>query len=94
MPLNMDSQVDLMLFHDTGIYVIETKNYSGPLSGKIDDDLWAPYLPYPKKRKNSKLGEHEYVVNSNLYNKWKAENYKSNPIKQNNVHIHTLSKNL
>ena len=34
------TQIDFILLHETGIYVIEAKNYSGTVSGTKDDLLW------------------------------------------------------
>lgn len=40
------SQIDHVLFHKSGIYVIETKNYSGRIYGKYDQKEWTQVLMY------------------------------------------------
>lgn len=88
--INKDSQIDLILFHSSGIYVIEMKNYSGPLVAGKDDEYWVPYLFNAKSRKN-KIAEDHYVRNWAFYNKkyktWKVYN----PILQNKKHIKVLN---
>jgi hypothetical protein len=89
--INKDSQIDLILFHINGIFVIEMKNYSGPLIGSLDDDRWIPYLAKRKKGKHGTF-EDSYEKNWGLYDQvagvWKP----LNPVKQNAVHIETLQK--
>lgn len=34
------TQIDLVLLHSTGIFVIECKNYNATVSGEIEDDNW------------------------------------------------------
>lgn len=89
--INKDSQIDLILFHSNGVYVIEMKNYSGPLIGSVEDDRWVPYL---EKRRKGKKGNFEDFFEKNwaLFDHaagiWKP----LNPIKQNQKHIETLQK--
>ncbi|MDZ4195966.1 MAG: nuclease-related domain-containing protein [Candidatus Izemoplasmatales bacterium] len=87
--INKDSQIDLILFHINGIFVIEMKNYSGPLIGSIDEERWVPYLP--KKRKGRK-GSFEDIYEKNwaLYDRSSGVWKPLNPVKQNAKHIDTL----
>ena len=41
---NKSSQIDHILFHTSGIYVIETKNFSGRIYGKESDKAWTQVL--------------------------------------------------
>ena len=41
---NQSSQIDHILFHTSGIYVVETKNYSGRIYGKYDQREWTQVL--------------------------------------------------
>lgn len=41
---NKSSQIDHILFHTSGIYVIETKNFSGRIYGKESDKTWTQVL--------------------------------------------------
>ena len=88
--INKDAQIDLILFHSSGIYVIEMKNFSGPLVGGKDDEYWVPYIFAPKSRKDKNSKDH-YDRNWALYNnkvkKWKTYN----PIRQNEKHIKVLN---
>jgi hypothetical protein len=76
--INKDSQIDLIIFHTSGIYVVEMKNYSGPLIGNKFDEYWVPYYQEKKKNKAKKSG---YFQSS-----FKV----MNPINQNEIHIRTL----
>lgn len=44
------SQLDHILIDRSGIYVIETKNYSGRVYGKHDDKYWTQVLAYGNKK--------------------------------------------
>ena len=43
---NKSSQIDHVFFHTSGIYVIETKNYSGRIYGKEDQKEWTQVLAF------------------------------------------------
>jgi hypothetical protein len=43
------TEIDLVFIHETGIYVIESKNYSGWIFGKESERNWCQILPNKKK---------------------------------------------
>lgn len=45
------TEVDLIMFHETGIYVIESKNYSGWIFGSENDKMWTQVLSAKRKNK-------------------------------------------
>ena len=47
---NKSSQIDHVLFHTSGIYVIETKNYSGRIYGKENQKEWTQVLAYGNRK--------------------------------------------
>ena len=47
---NKSSQIDHILFHTSGIYVIETKNYSGRIYGKENQKEWTQVLAYGNRK--------------------------------------------
>ena len=49
--LDIVSEIDLVLLHETGIYVFESKNYSGWIFGKKSDEFWTECFPNGKKIK-------------------------------------------
>lgn len=73
------SEVDVMLIHSTGIYVIESKNYQGGIEGKIEDRDW-----YQSICKYVRKGKKEIRIRN--------KNPFYNPILQNKVHIDNLNK--
>ncbi len=38
------TEVDLMMLHETGLYVFEIKHYKGTIYGKSDDAIWTQYF--------------------------------------------------
>ncbi|MCI8554207.1 MAG: NERD domain-containing protein [Clostridiales bacterium] len=38
------TEVDLLLIHETGIYVFEIKHYQGTIYGKDTDNTWTQYF--------------------------------------------------
>lgn len=87
--LNIVSQIDLVLLHPTGFYVIEVKDYAGPLIGRVDEAIWTPKLLVKTKAKHGKRAETSYETNWGLLKKFQQTGH-SNPIQQNEVHIRTL----
>lgn len=87
--INIDSQIDLVVLHPSGLYVVEIKDYSGPLMGRVDEPIWIPYIVSKKPNKNSKKREDGFAINYALLNSFKRAGH-SNPIKQNEIHIQTL----
>lgn len=45
------TEIDLLFIHETGIYVIESKNYSGWIFGKEGDRYWTQVLPNGQKKR-------------------------------------------
>lgn len=40
------SEIDIVMIHSSGIYVIESKNYKGWIFGRETDQTWTQVLPY------------------------------------------------
>lgn len=53
------SEVDLVVIHDTGVYVFECKNYSGRVYGYVNAQNWCVYYPN---------GENHHLLNPILQN--------------------------
>jgi len=48
---NQTTEIDVLMIHETGIYVIESKNYSGWIFGSENQQQWTQMLnSYTKKR--------------------------------------------
>ena len=82
---NQTTEVDLILIHETGIYVFESKNYSGYIKGKARNPKWV------------QISEHSASQSS--ADTWKASKGRKcrrrtfyNPIMQNEGHIRALRK--
>lgn len=73
------SEVDVMLIHSTGIYVIESKNYRGGIEGEVEEKDW-----YQSICKYERIGKSERKISK------KRPFY--NPIRQNQTHIESLKK--
>lgn len=48
---NIETEIDLVMLHETGIYVIESKNYSGWIFGNDKHQYWTQCLKGGKKYK-------------------------------------------
>ena len=70
-------QVDILFISPKGIFVIESKNYSGKISGNEFDEKWSIKKDY------------SYDTQYN-YNRSKKENGFYNPVKQNQKHIEAI----
>ena len=81
-----DESIDLVLFHSSGIYAVQTLNLEGPLKGDVKDRTWAPHFYLGKKK--------ELRVNEAIYNPWKRHNILSNPIMQTDLYVKNLKKYL
>ncbi|MCI6704323.1 MAG: nuclease-related domain-containing protein [Bulleidia sp.] len=62
------SEIDAIMIHETGIYVFESKNYSGWIYGKEDQKQWVQVLNYGKMK--------NYFYNPIWQNKSHIENLK------------------
>ena len=47
---NESSQIDHIFIHNSGVYVIETKNYSGKIFGKENEKTWTQVLSYGNEK--------------------------------------------
>ncbi len=74
--INEYAEIDLIVFHNTGIYVLELKDYNGYVYGNKDNKNWTVGYPSDSKSKNKK------DLTINFYN----------PIMQNEGHITDLRK--
>jgi hypothetical protein len=74
--INEFAEIDLLLFHNTGLYVLELKDYNGYVYGKKDNEKWS--VGYSPETNKKIKGTHVY----DFYN----------PIKQNEGHIKDLNK--
>ena len=72
------AQVDILFISPKGIFVIESKNYSGTIIGNEYDEKW--------NTKNNYSYDTRYNYNRNKY----KENGFYNPVKQNQKHIEAI----
>ena len=80
------SQVDHIFICKSGIYVIETKTYSGKIYGTETEREWTEVLTYHRKKRRSRsLFKHKTYL-------YHTKNKFYSPIKQNNTHLYTVRK--
>lgn len=82
--VNEYSEIDLIAIHVSGIYVIEVKNYSGPVTGKDDDEYWKPFVQDVDNNNQQSYKQNFAIKGFSQYGLY-------NPIKQNEGHIQSLS---
>lgn len=58
------TEIDLLLIHETGLYVFEAKHYKSIIYGKMDDAQWTQYF---------KTAENQHFSNPVLQNRWHIE---------------------
>lgn len=62
-PNGKGTEIDLLLIHESGLYVFEVKHYKGTIYGKKDDEIWTQYF---RTHKNSHfhnpIKQNEYHV--------------------------------
>ncbi len=60
-----NAQIDLLLITYSGIYVIESKNWSGIIYGDIYDSNWRQFIPYTHKTNYYKnpVNQNSYHIN-------------------------------
>lgn len=81
---NQTTEIDLMMIHNTGIYVFESKNYSGWIFGSESQRNWTQTLPNGKKvRKERFLNP---VIQNKGHIKW-LKKFLSN---QNNILYYSI----
>jgi hypothetical protein len=81
--VNEYSEIDLIAIHFSGIYVIEVKNYSGPVTGKDEDEYWKPYVQDVDNNNQQSYKQNFAIKGFSQYGLY-------NPIKQNEGHIQSL----
>jgi hypothetical protein len=82
--VNEYSEIDLIAIHTSGIYIIEAKNFSGPVTGKDDDDYWKPFVEDVDRFNKQGYKQNYAIKGFNQYGLY-------NPIKQNEEHIRSLN---
>ena len=59
------TEIDLLLIHETGLYVFEMKHYKGTIYGKSDDNKWTQYFPTrPNHSFNNPINQNKYHINA------------------------------
>ncbi|GEM_PF-3348268 len=81
-----DISIDLILFHNSGIYAIQVLSFDGPIKGDISERTWTPYF-YLGLKKTLK-------VDQDLYHHWIKSNHLSNPIMQTDLYVKNIQKYL
>lgn len=80
------TQLDNLLITSKAVYVIEVKNYNGRVYGGLYQEQWYQTIVYVNRRRG-RYGK--------TYNKTHLEKHPFfNPIKQNQIHITALIKNV
>lgn len=83
---NNDTSIDILLFHNSGIYAIQTLALDGPLKGKADERIWTPYFYLGVKKTVS--------VDHTLLKSWRRANILVNPIMQTDLYVKNVKKHL
>lgn len=63
---NKKTEIDIILILSTGIYIIESKNFSGFIEGKINDNKWIQKF-YNNKTKSFSIYTFMNPINQNNY---------------------------
>lgn len=59
------TEVDLMMIHETGIYVFEIKHYKGTIYGSEDDETWTQYFRTVKNNAfKNPIAQNEYHIHA------------------------------
>lgn len=85
--VNEYAEIDFVIFHTSGIYVLEVKNLSGPVVGREDQDYWKPFVQ-TNQSDEDKLYRQNYAIRG--FNQFGLYN----PLKQNDAHIASLKANV
>ena len=57
------TEIDLLLIHETGLYVFEAKHYKGTILGKIDEPRWTQYFrTAPNQSFNSPVMQNKWHI--------------------------------
>ena len=59
------TEIDLLLIHETGLYVFEMKHYKGTIYGKPHEQNWTQYFrTAPNQRFRSPIAQNQYHINA------------------------------
>lgn len=59
------TEIDLLLIHETGLYVFEMKHYKGTIYGKPHEQYWTQYFrTAPNQRFRSPIAQNQYHINA------------------------------
>lgn len=59
------TEIDLLLIHETGLYVFEMKHYKGTIYGKPYEQYWTQYFrTAPNQRFRSPIAQNQYHINA------------------------------
>jgi hypothetical protein len=61
------TEIDILMIHSSGIYVLESKNYSGWIFGSETQKYWTQTLPSRRKNKSYFLNP---IIQNKLHIKW------------------------
>ena len=78
------TEIDVVLLHDSGIYVFESKNYGGKILGAEDTEQWTQVLPAGRWR-TQKTHFFNPIIQNKTHIKW-LQKY----IKQDNIPIYSF----
>lgn len=64
-PYGKTTEIDLLLIHETGLYVFEMKHYKGTIYGKPHEQYWTQYFrTAPNQRFRSPIAQNQYHINA------------------------------
>ena len=64
-PYGKTTEIDLLLIHETGLYVFEMKHYKGTIYGKTHEQYWTQYFrTAPNQRFRSPISQNQYHINA------------------------------
>lgn len=59
------TEIDLLLIHESGLYVFEMKHYKGTIYGKPHEQYWTQYFrTAPNQRFRSPIAQNQYHINA------------------------------
>ena len=59
------TEIDLLMIHETGLYVFEMKHYKGAIYGKPHEQYWTQYFrTAPNQRFRSPIAQNQYHINA------------------------------
>lgn len=61
------TEIDLVLLHQTGIYVFEAKNYSGSIYGRQQDEYWSQIKQHEEKSFYNPMKQNETHIRALSY---------------------------